>query len=54
MSVSPSGSSGGQTVETVSLAYGKIEIGVNEQSAGGAMDTEVVGKWNVQANSEEG
>ncbi|MDR1228227.1 MAG: type VI secretion system tube protein Hcp [Azoarcus sp.] len=52
--VNPSGSSGGQTVETVSLAYGKIEIRVKEQSAGGTMDTEVVGKWNVQANSEDG
>jgi type VI secretion system secreted protein Hcp len=50
--VNPNGSSGDQTVENVSLAYGKIEIKIKEQNADGAMGAEVCGNWSVKENKE--
>ncbi|MDR2093214.1 MAG: type VI secretion system tube protein Hcp [Azoarcus sp.] len=50
--VGPNGSSGGQTIETVSLSYSKIEIKVKEQNADGNMGAEISGTWNVKENKE--
>jgi type VI secretion system secreted protein Hcp len=50
--VGPAGSSGAQTVETVSLSYAKIEIKIKEQKADGTMGAEICGGWNIKENRE--
>jgi type VI secretion system secreted protein Hcp len=50
--VSPNGSSGAETLESVSLAYSKIEIMIKEQNDNGSMGAAVHGNWNVKENRE--
>lgn len=48
--VAPSGGSGGDIVESVSMRYGQIEFGYKAQSATGALGSEVKFGWNVKTS----
>ncbi|MDR3212869.1 MAG: type VI secretion system tube protein Hcp [Azoarcus sp.] len=50
----PSGSTGGQAIETVGLSYSKIEIEIREQKADGSMCPAVSSGWDIKANKECG
>ncbi len=48
-SVQPSGSSGGDVVESVSMSYGEIEFAYKPQDEKGGMGGEVKFGWNVKS-----
>lgn len=48
IAVQPSGSSGGDILESVSMSYGEIEFGYKAQDAKGALGGEVKFGWNVK------
>ena len=50
--VSPSGSSGAQAIERVSLSYANITIKIKEQNADGSLGAEVTGGWHIKENKE--
>jgi type VI secretion system secreted protein Hcp len=48
--VAPSGSSGGDIVESVSMSYGQIEFSYKPQTATGGLGGEVKFGWNVKTS----
>jgi len=49
-SVAPSGGSGGEIIESVSMSYGQIDFAYKPQSATGALGSEVKFGWNVKTS----